>query len=517
PYARLEAMIRMHQLANYTIIRNWVGQSTSEDFYELCDKYGILVWDEFFQPNPADGPNPQDAGLYLANVHDKLLRFRQHPCIALWCARNEGDPPPVIGDGIRKLVRDLDPGRLYQPSSTSGRGVRSGGPYHWRAPRQFYDFPESEAFKTEIGCMSVPTLEAIHAMMPSNDWNVINDDWAEHDFCKGAQEGNRYPAILDHRYGQITTLADFVRKSQLADYEAFRAMYEGRFAKLFHPVTGVITWMSDPAQPSFVWQLYSHDLEPDAALFAVRKACEPVHIQMNQNNWHVTVINNRPETLTSLKAKTLVFNLDGSLKYSHVEILSAAPSAATDGGRIQFPDGLSPVHFVRLELRDARNRLISDNFYWRAARQNRGAGPSDFDDNFQALNGLPNVPLVVRATNRQKNGQCLLKVSVRNPTHSIALMAHLQLRQAQSGRRVLPVFYSDNYISLVPGETKNLTIEAPAVALEGERPLLAVDGWNVTVNPATTSGSQVPVVPNAEAMAVGRQAPPLNTSALDQP
>ena len=76
---RLDAQVRMHQLANYTMIRNWVGQSTSEGFYDLCDKYGILVWDEFFQPNPSDGPNPDDADLYLANVREKMLRFRSHP------------------------------------------------------------------------------------------------------------------------------------------------------------------------------------------------------------------------------------------------------------------------------------------------------------------------------------------------------------------------------------------------------------------------------------------------------
>jgi hypothetical protein len=501
PRATLDAMIRMHQQANYTIIRNWVGQSTSEDFYELCDQYGILVWDEFFQPNPADGPNPDDADLYLSNVREKILRFRQHPCIALWCARNEGDPPPAIGDGIQKLIDDLDPGRLYQPSSTSGRGVISHGPYHWRTPRAFYSFSDKEAFKTETGTMSVPTLEAIHAMMPSNDWNVINDDWAEHDFCKGAQQGNLYPGMLSGRYGPITSLADFVRKSQLANYEAFRAMYEGRFAKLFHPVTGVITWMSNPAQPSFVWQLYSHDLEPNASLFATREACEPIHIKMNQNDWHLMVVNNTPKTLKGLRARTSVYNLDGTLAYAHTDKIVAASEAVTDAGEIAFPEKLSPVHFVKLELRDRWNRLISDNFYWRA--------PMDQPDNFQALNQLPMVPLDISASSHGKDGKYLLDVSVHNPTRSVALMTHLQLRRAQSGLRVLPVFYSDNYISLLPGETRTLTIEAASADLNGEAPLLAVDGWNVTVPAVSPPGNSVQVVPNTDAQDVGPSATPL--------
>ena len=135
PRERLEAQIRMHALANYTIIRNWVGQSTSEDFYELCDKYGLLLWDEFFQPNPSDGPNPPDLDTYLANVREKILRFRNHPSIAVWCARNEGFPPKEIDAALRKLMAELEPTRLYQASSTDGRGVHSNGPYCWRTPR----------------------------------------------------------------------------------------------------------------------------------------------------------------------------------------------------------------------------------------------------------------------------------------------------------------------------------------------------------------------------------------------
>lgn len=158
PRERLEAQLRMHQQANYTMIRNWVGQSTSEDFYDLCDKYGILLWDEFFQPNPSDGPNPTDLETYLANCREKIVRFRNHPSIAVWCGRNEGKPPKEIDDALQKLMNELEPTRHYQPSSTDGRGVRSGGPYRWRTPQEYYgvDAP----FKTELGSVSVPTLDS---------------------------------------------------------------------------------------------------------------------------------------------------------------------------------------------------------------------------------------------------------------------------------------------------------------------------------------------------------------------
>ncbi len=499
---RLDAQVRMHRLANYTMIRNWVGQSTSERFYDLCDRYGILVWDEFFQPNPADGPNPDDAGLYLANVREKMLRFRNHPSIALWCARNEGDPPPAIDQGIQKLMAELEPQRLYQRSSTAGHGVNSHGPYFWRAPREYYTY--GEAFKTEVGSVSVPTLESVQGMMPRKDWNTINDDWAEHDLARGAQGGDWYPDTLGARYGRAGSLADFVRKAQMMNWEAFRAMYEGRSAKLFHPTTGVLTWMSNPSQPSFVWQLYSWDLEPNASLFATRRACEPVHVQMNETDGHVLVVNNTPRPLAGVTARTSVYNLNGSLAFTHTHTVTAAPSAATDVGAVAFPSVLSPVHFVKVELRDAQHQLLSDNLYWRA-------DPAHPDD-LQALDTLPTVTLTATATRHDVGGKCFLTVTLHNPSRSVALMTHLQLRKAHSNTRVLPVFYSDNYVSLLPGEGKTLTVEAQASDLGGQPPLLTLDGWNVTVKPtAMTTASAVRVVPNAGALRAS--APPRHPAA----
>jgi hypothetical protein len=487
PRERLEAQIRLHQLANLNMIRNWVGQSTSEDFYELCDKYGLLVWDEFFQPNPSDGPDPDDFDTYMANVREKILRFRNHPSIVLWCARNEGNPPKKIDDALHVLMTELEPTRLYQANSADGRGVNSHGPYHWRTPREFYVY--DEAFKTEIGSVSVPTLESIHGMMPQKDWETINDDWAEHDFAKGASGGDSYPQMIADRYGKVANLADFVRKSQLANYEAFRAMYEGRNAKLFHPTTGVLTWMSNPAQPSFVWQLYHHDLEPNSALFAVKKAAEPIHIQLNEGNGEVQVINNLDAPLDGAHAHLAVYNLDGSVQYQHDFDVSAPASVATTLGAVSWPANLSAVHFVKLELRDAAGKLISDNFYWR--------GLPEKQDDLKALGDLPTVTLDAKVTRSDLQGMSLLSVTLHNPGARVALMAHLQLRRKGSGERVLPVYYSDNYVSLLPNESRTITIEVATSDLKGEAALVVVDGWNVGV--AATSSAGIGIAANTDA------------------
>jgi hypothetical protein len=472
PRKRLDAEIRMHKIANYTMIRNWVGQSTSDDFYDLCDKYGLMLWDEFFQPNPSDGPNPTDINLYLANVREKIVRYRNHPSIAVWCARNEGYPPANIDSALRKMMAELETHRLYQPSSTAGRGVNSGGPYFWRKPSDYYTY--NEAFKTEIGSVSIPTLQSIHGMMPQKDWEVMNDDWAEHDLTSGAQSGIDFRKMIDTRYGKVINLADFTRKSQLANYEAFRAMYEGRNAKLFAPVTGVLTWMSNPAQPSFVWQLYHYDLEPNASLFAARKGCEPVHIQLNEKEGSLQVINNLPVPLANAQAELKIFDGKSALIFRHEFEVSASPSAFTTLDSVRWPSPLPQIYFVQLELKNKEGKLISQNFYWKS-----NAGDVDV---LSGLEKLPSAKLDANVQQVIKAGKCMLTVTLKNPGKTIALMAHLQLHRKKSNERVLPVFYSDNYISLVPGEARIITVEADLADLKGEQPILLMDGWNVDVN-----------------------------------
>ncbi|MGO8720931.1 MAG: glycosyl hydrolase 2 galactose-binding domain-containing protein [Acidobacteriaceae bacterium] len=477
PRARLDAEIHMHQLAHLNMIRNWVGQSTSEDFYELCDKYGILVWDEFFQPNPSDGPNPDDLQTYLANVRDKILRFRNHPSIALWCARNEGDPPPEIASALLKMIPELDPVRLYQPNSTAGRGVVSHGPYYWREPGAFYVY--DAPFKTETGSVSVPTLESIHAMMPRKDWETINDDWAEHDLARGASHGDTYPYVLAGRYGRIVNLADFVRKAQMMNYEAFRAMYEGRNARLFHPYTGVITWMSNPAHPSFVWQLYSYDLEPNSSLFAVESASEPVHIQMNEANGTLQVINNLPQPISGATAHLSILDLDGKSALERDYPVNGPADTAITLGAIPFPQDLSAVFFVRLEVRDSNRKVLSRNLYWKP-------NPAQGED-LTPLDSMPVMHLTGSVMRHDADGRMMLDVTLHNPGETMALMAHLQLRRKSSGERVLPVFYSDNYLSLAPGESRTVTIDAAEADLKGDIPLVVLDGWNVDIAPVTNA------------------------------
>jgi mannosylglycoprotein endo-beta-mannosidase len=383
------------------------------------------------------------------------------------------------------MMVKLDPTRLYQSNSADGRGVSSHGPYYWRAPRFFYELHES--FKTETGSVSVPTIESIQGMMPQKDWETINDDWAQHDMAAGAQQGDKYPFTLAKRYGHIRNLADFVRKGQLANYEAFRAMYEGRNAKMFKETTGVITWMSHPAQPSFVWQLYHYDLEPNSSLYAAKKAAETVHVQLNEANHGIEVVNNLPDALNGLTVRTTVYRSDSTVDAVKTYPVAEVPGSTTiKAAQIDVSASITPLYFVKLDLTDATGKLLSTNFYWQNVEQ----------DDFTDLAKMPEAKLDVSATSHTMGEKTLLTVTLHNSTDTIALMTHLQLHRKRSGERVLPVFYSDNYLSLVPGESRTVTIEAATKDLGGDAPLIAVDGYNVDVR---ASDSHVSVAPNLNA------------------
>jgi beta-mannosidase len=333
--------------------------------------------------------------------------------------------------------------------------------------------------------MSVPTIESIQGMMPQKDWETINDDWAQHDMAKGAQRGDEYPRTLAVRYGPIRNLADFVRKGQLANYEAFRAMYEGRNAKMFTETTGILTWMSHPAQPSFVWQLYHYDLEPNSAMYAAKNASEPIHVQLNEADRDVEIVNNRPESLRDLSLRTTVYRSNGTINAEKtIPVNEVEASSTLRLFTLNIDSHITPLYFIKLDLVDKTGALLSTNFYWLNVAQ----------DDYSGLAEMPTATLDVSAKPRVQGTDTFYDVTVRNATDAIALMTHLQLRKP-NGDRVLPVFYSDNYFTLVPGESRTLTIQAASHDV-ADGAQISVDGYNVDVHPVAGA---VPVYLNENA------------------
>ncbi len=460
---RLEPYFRLQRDAHVTMVRNWCGQNTEEAFFDLADEYGLMVWSDFWLSTQDWNEQPGDLALFLANAEDVIRRFRNHPSIVIWCGRNEGVPPPALNEGLDALVRQNDCSRYYQPSSRD-IDLLTSGPWTYGDPVNFFN-RYGLGFSTELGLPNPPTADAFRAMMPQADQWPISDTWAYHDWHqKDHGEVQAFMDALALEFGAATSLDDFCRKAQMLNYVGHRAMFEGFNARLWRPASGRLMWMSHPAWPSTEWQLYSSDYDTNAAYFGARKACEPVHVQFNLDDRHVVVANTTRADAERLAVKATLYDLEGHTLGSQGALLRAPanstfPAFLLDEG----PAAGKPLYFLKLALTSADGTLVSDNFYWIARHE---------ADN-RLLGGLPAALLTGRA--RLAPGG-VIEVELENRTPTPALLIKPTLRDAQ-GARILPAYPSDGGFSLMPGESRRFTIEAPRLPAGPVH--LTAEGWNL--------------------------------------
>ena len=471
--ARLEPAFRLEREAGLNLIRNWTGQNTQDNFYELADQYGLMVWNDFWLSTENCNLPAINAEGFMANADDVIKRYRSHAAIAVWCGRNEGTPPVWLNTPLTESFQKLDGTRIYIPSSKGGK-LMGTGPWTYNDPKWYYT-THSKGFCTELGINSIPTVDALKAMLePSQYWPwKDNDAWAYHDFpskSHGCVVPFREAAEL--RYGVGTNLEDFVVRMQMQNYTHHRVLFESFNSKMWQPCSGIFLWMSHPAWPSMVWQLYTSDFEPNASYFALKKACEPVHVQWDLVDDAVSVVNTIHTRLSQATLKIGVYGLDASALKTVTKEVSAEPSTVVKPVKVEWADfAVQPVQFVKLELRDNSGQLLSENFYWQSH--------PDKPEQLRALETLPKVALngTVRFTRALE--ETVTTVELSNPTRTVALMTHLCLRNADTGTRILPAYASDNYVNLLPGEKKTITLRC-ATKDAAKALSVSLDGWNIT-------------------------------------
>jgi len=459
-----DAAVRYHREMNFTMIRNWVGQVGDEEFFAACDRHGVMVWQEFWLANPYDGPDPKDDDMFMRNALDSVLRFRNHPSIGIYCGRNEGNPPKALDDAIRKVLGENHPDIHYISNSAFGV-VGGGGPY-MAMPLSFYFTGGAHTkLHSEMGMPNIPTVESVRAMMPESARWPQGLDWGLHDFTlTGAQGGESFRNMIEFNYGGADNLEDWVSLAQFLNYEGYRAMFEGQGNLRM----GLLLWMSHPCWPSFVWQTYDYYFEPSAAYFGCKKGSEPLHIQWNPVTESIEVVNNSGGNVQGLTATVEVLNMDGAKQWEKSATLDSQEDSANSCIKIEYPSGLTPLHFLRLSLTHGTG-TISTNFYMR--------GPTE--GNYRAIRQLPKVKLeaTTRATRQANRWQ--LTTELHNPSDHPALMVRVKAVQEKSGDRILPVIYSDNYIALMPGERRSIQTELEHADTRGETPRIVVEGFNV--------------------------------------
>jgi hypothetical protein len=443
---------------NFTMIRNWVGQVGDEAFFEACDRHGVMVWQDFWLANPWDGPEPFDNALFLDNLKDFILRIRNHASIGLYCGRNEGNPPKPLEDGIRKTLGELHPGLHYIPNSAFNV-VGGGGPYRAMPPASYFRSVDPK-MHSEIGMPTVPPMESLQAMMPKSAIWPQSLSWGLHDFTlSGAQGGVGFNKMIEDSYGGATDAEEWVGLAQFLCYDGYRAMFE---AQSKHRM-GVLLWMSHPCWPSFVWQTYDYYFEPTAAYFGCKKGSEPLHIQWNPESETVEVVNYSAGTVKGLTAQVEVLNMDGKRAAQKTAALDSAEDSTSSCISMEYPPGLTPVHFLRLTLMRG-TETVSSNFYLRGLEEN----------NHRAIRQLPKPKVNAKTSSERKDNRWRLTTELRNDTAWPALMVRVKAVREKSGDRILPALYSDNYIALMPGEHRTIVTEVKEADARGENPAIVV-------------------------------------------
>lgn len=477
------------------------GNYEDDRFWNRTDSLGILVmsgwvccsaWEEWTKWGP------EQHSIAGASLRDQILRLRGHPSALVWLNGSDGPPPADVEKMYLDIERDLAwPNPIIssasaKPTTVSGpSGVKMTGPYDWVPPgywMQDSTHGGAWAYNTETSPgAAVPPIESIRRMMPAEDikW-PLDTVWFYH--AAGGQFTHlldRFNAALSARYGSPTTAEDYTITSQLMTYEGERAMFEA-YRRNAYISTGVIQWMFNNAWPSIYWHLFDWYLRPAGGYFGAKKANEPVHVIYSYDDRSIAVVNSSADRkpLRGVHLRTMVYNVDGTQRLGRDTVIDVLPDTTVRVTRLQEQATNAP-YLVDLRLIDAGGRALSTNFYWLANRMDVLSDSStwymtpvrNYAD-FTALRSMPQAAVSATARFTSIGGTGTARVTLRNTDKTIAFFLRLQIT-GRGGEETLPVLWEDNYISLLPGETRSVTATYRIRDLRGAPPKVMVTGWNI--------------------------------------
>jgi exo-1,4-beta-D-glucosaminidase len=479
---RVDADIHYLKFMNMNALRMEAPRG-SDYLFERCDEEGILIMVGWCCGVPFESWKnwtPHTADIAEKSWHDQVINLRAHPSVFTWLYGSDNFPPEDIELRYINVLKQYDGTRPYSSSATQEPSKIAGytglfmGPwpqvYGYLPPNYWYSKLE---FNTECGPNGeqLPPIETIKRVMPEKDLWPVGPGWdlrLRKDFYPFARKA------LESRYGKPVSLEEYCMKSQILQMEAVKAMFEA-FAGNKYKSSGVIYWMYNSAWPKFYWQLYDYFFMPNGAFYGAKKACEPLHIQYNYKENAVQLVNCYYQDFKDLKVAAKAFD------FQMKEIFSKeiATGMKADESKILFkldlPEELTNVYFVKLSLKDEAGKEISSNFYWLSAK---GVENADFTD----LAKLPPVDVTAKLNPLLKeNGKLKLAVEFTNSSTSLAFAMNPKLLSASTREPVLPIFWQDNYFSLLPGEKRTVEVQLDASLVKDGKLLFKLDGWNLQV------------------------------------
>jgi hypothetical protein len=464
--------------ANINMIANEDMPSPREDFMEACDKYGLMVWEVFYQcwsavPGTNTAYYPLDHYLAIKNEKDIILRYRNYPSLVLWCAAVESTVGPDLYLSLKNDLKKFDTTRPFL--ATSGVlwdlnltpyvnedlpvGLSDDGEPSWNwHPEPFYfDIIRTvkyQMFRSELGQAAVPELNSLKKFIfnlskdKNNPLFPLDSVWAEH----GAWDSDgfafkNYHQEISKRYGAAKDISDYVKKAQYINADGYRAMYEAANHRMWDITSGVMVWKLNDCAPSVLWQIFDWFLNPNAGYYFAKKANEPLHIQMSANDFKVSIINRQHKNFEKLKVSARVFDFDQKLKWEKEINCSLGADCYSEVMEIPRLDEITDVYFVKLELADEKGGIISSNFYWKSKKEQ----PDLFE-----LASMQNPKPELKYSIKESEDEFVVEVKLKNKTKNLSFFNRLSLVDKISNEELLPTFWEDNYITLFSGEEKTV-------------------------------------------------------------
>ncbi len=494
---RYDYELHLCRNSNINLVRIWGGGVTPcDEFFEAADRYGLLVWSDFWVTGDTQGEFkgssdwPLEANVFTKNVISTILRIRNHPSLLVWTGGNEGHARKELYNIMRESVISLDGTRPFIPSSSGfaklpagwngawpdnlPSGVYSGGPYSWQDPKVYYSKANAGGdwvFKDETGIPSQPPYNIMSKIVPDLVWDKklpfpLNDSWGYHDAATGGGRYDLYYKEMVKRYGEPTDMEDFCNKMQLMNAIGYQGIFEAAGSRL-NDIGGVMLWKVNSAFPSVIWQVYDWFLMPNAGYYTMQNACEPIHIQLNPIDLKVSAINRTYKKSQGLIATVDIFGTDSKYIFHEEKNVDLAETDVKETSSLaSVLSSASGVNFVVLNLKSSSGKIISHNVYWLSK------------GDYKSLTGMPVTSLDAKilSTNKGKS-ETSWTILIQNKTDKLAFFIRPQLMNGEN--EVLPSYWTVNYISLAPSESATVTVSCPNAKLDGRGTSINISGLNV--------------------------------------
>ena len=505
-HGRLETDFSYVRDMNLNAIR-LEGKLETDDFYDLADERGVLImagwcccdhWEQWKHWQPGD------LEIATASLRSQILRMRSHPSLLVWLNGSDGPPPADVETAYINVLKETDWPNPYissaaqKPTSVTGKsGVKMTGPYDYVPPDYWLTdtskYGGAFGFNTETGPgPAVPPVSCLRKFLPSDHLWPQDSFWDYHAGSEGFKNLNHFEGAMKSIYGAPSGLDDYETKAQTMAYDGERAMFEA-YSRNKYTSTGIIQWMLNNAWPSTIWHLYDYYLQPAGGYFGTKKACEPLHVLYSYDDNSVVVVNSLYQKFSGVTVNAHLYDDSLHERFSR----QAQTDVDADGVAkvLTFPAEVfspaSAVYFVKLDLQTNDGKTASTNFYWLSPKKNTYEwGKTDYKytpvssyEDFTALQNLPKAKIDVSGRAASTAEGPVVHLTVKNSSDHLAFQVRFGVRKKGQDAELLPVFWDDNYIELMPGESREISARYLPTSDLSDPLELTLAGWNI--EPAT--------------------------------